>query len=133
MRSHIHRARRWLTVRSVGRLVVKALLHPEVARNRALRVNSFTTTPLEIVAEFEKQTGDKWAVEHTPLQTVRELEKEAWDSGNPAATLFTLKRIWASGGTLYETRDNGLIEAEDTETLEDAIKATVAAQLSAKL
>lgn len=68
---------------------------------------------------------------YTPLQKVEELEKEAYANNNPAATVFTLKRIWGSGGTLYEKRDNGLIDAEDTETLEDAIKATIAAQLSA--
>ncbi len=115
----------------MGRLVVKALLHPEASRNRALRVNSFTTTPADIVAEFEKQTGDNWAVSYTPLERVKKLEKEAYANKNPAATVYTLKRIWASGGTLYEKRDNGLIDAEDTETLEDAIKVTIATQLSA--
>lgn len=114
---------------SVGRFVVKALLHPEASRNRALKVNSFTTTPAEIVAEFEKQTGDKWSVSYTTPEKVRELEKEAYANKNPAATVFTLKRIWGEGGTLYEKRDNYLIDAEDTETLEDAIKTTIAAQL----
>ncbi|KAL2067539.1 hypothetical protein VTL71DRAFT_1964 [Oculimacula yallundae] len=115
----------------VGRFVVKALLHPEESRNRALKVNSFTTTPSEIVAEFEKQTGDKWRVSYTPLEKVRELEKEAHASKNPAATVFTLKRIWGEGGTLYDKRDNGLIDAEETETLADAVKKTIAAQLAA--
>ena len=38
------------TMRDVGRLVVAAIKHPEASRNRALKVNSFTTTPKEIVA-----------------------------------------------------------------------------------
>ncbi|PBP27800.1 NAD(P)-binding Rossmann-fold containing protein [Diplocarpon rosae] len=118
------------TPNDVGRLVVKALLHPEASRNRALKVNSFTTTPAEIVAAFEKQTGDKWDVSYTSLEKVRELEQEAYKNKNPAATIFTLNRIWGSGGTLYEKRDNGLIDAEDTENLEDAIKATIVAQVS---
>lgn len=120
-----------LTCSSVGRLVIKALLHPEASKNRALKVNSFTSTPAEIVAEFEKQTGEEWNVSYTPIEKVRELEKEAWANKNPAATVFTLKRIWGSGGTLYEKRDNGLIDAEDMETLQDAVKAVIAAQLSA--
>jgi hypothetical protein len=41
----------------VGKFVVKALLHPEASHNKALKVNSFTTAPLEIVSEFEKQSG----------------------------------------------------------------------------
>jgi hypothetical protein len=110
----------------VGKLTVKALLHPEVSRNRALRVNSFTTTPLEIVAEFERQTGDKWSVSFTPLERARELERQAY----AAATYFTLRRIWGEGGTLYEKRDNGLIDGEDTETLEDAVKAAIGLQRS---
>jgi len=114
----------------VGKLTVKALLHPEASRNKALRVNSFTTTPLEIVAEFERQTGDKWSVEFTPLEKARELEKQAWAAGNPAATYFTLRRIWGEGGTLYEKRDNGLIDGEDTETLEDAVKVAIGIQTS---
>ncbi|KAG4414961.1 hypothetical protein IFR04_011889 [Cadophora malorum] len=116
------------TPNDVGKFVVKALLHPEASRNRALKVNSFTTTPADIVAEFERQTGDKWSVSYTSPEKLRELEKEAHASNNPSATVFTLKRIWAEGGTLYEERDNALIDAEDTETFEEAIKATIAAQ-----
>jgi len=117
------------TVGDVGKLVVKALLHPEESRNRALRVNSFTATPLEIVKEFERQTGDKWEVEFTPFERVRELEKKAYEEGNPRAVGFTLKRIWGEGGTLYEKRDNWVIGGEeDVETLEDAVKVSIAAQ-----
>lgn len=119
---------------SVGRLVVKALLHPEAAKNRALKVNSFTATGHEIVAEFEKQTGgEKWSVTYTSFERLRELEKEAYANNHPAATLYTLRRIWAEGGTLYEKRDNGLIDGEDTETLSDAVRDAIAAQVSAKL
>jgi len=117
----------------VGRLTVKALLHPATSKNRALRVNSFTASEQEILDEFEKQTGGgKWSIERTSFEKLRESEKEAWDSGNPWATGFTLRRIWAEGGTLYEKRDNGLIDGEDTENLEDAVKAAIASQLADK-
>jgi len=118
----------------VGRLVVAALLHPEPSRNRPLLVNSFTATPLDIVAEFEKQTGgQKWEVEYIPFDKFREQEKQAWEEGNPWATGWTLRRIWGEGGTLYEKRDNHLIDKEDTETLEDAVKVAVAQQASSRL
>jgi len=108
--------------------VVKALLHPEQSRNRALRVNSFTTTPEDILAEYEKQCGEKWEVICTSLDELRKLEKEAWDRKNPLATIYTLRRIWAEGGTLYEKRDNGLIDGDDMETLSDAIRAAIETQ-----
>lgn len=108
---------------------MKALLHPEASKNRALKVNSFTTSEKEILEEFEKQTGEKWAVESTSFEKLRELEKEGWETGN--GTVFTLRRIWAEGGTLYEKRDNGLVDGEGTESLQDAVKVAIAAQLTA--
>ncbi|KAI8965234.1 NAD(P)-binding protein [Daldinia sp. FL1419] len=90
----------------VGKLVVAALRHPEVSMGAILKVQSFVTTPNSIVAEFEKQTGSKWTVDHTPTEKLREIEKEKWSANDPIATLYTLKRIWAEGGTLYDKTDN---------------------------
>jgi len=114
----------------VGKLVVAALLHPEAAKNRALRVNSFTTTPLDIVAEFEKQIGgEKWEVEYVSFEKIRELEKKAHEESNPWAVVFTLRRIWGEGGTLYEKRDNWVIGKEEgLDSLSDAVAVAVAAQ-----
>ncbi|KAJ5575201.1 hypothetical protein N7450_009100 [Penicillium hetheringtonii] len=107
-----------------GILVVAALLNagPET-RNRALRVNSFTTTPAEIQAEFERQTtGQPWeTVSETSIDRLRELEKAAWDAGNPAATVLTLRRIWTEGGTLYEQRDNGVIGEPKVMSLQEVV------------
>ncbi|TVY15044.1 Isoflavone reductase PCBER-like protein [Lachnellula arida] len=114
----------------VGRLTVKALLHPSASKNRALRVNSFTASELDILAEFERQTGgEKWSVQHMPFEELRRLESEAWEKGDPMATGYTLRRIWAEGGTLYEERDNGLVDGEDTEGLGDAVGVAVASQV----
>lgn len=112
---------------------MKALLHPEASKNRALKVNSFTTTEQEALAEFEKQTGgQKWRVEYISIEDLKKFEKEAWESGNPVATLFTLRRIWATGGTLYEKRDNYLIDGDDTDTLQDAVRSAIASQVGEK-
>ncbi|TVY47790.1 Isoflavone reductase-like protein [Lachnellula occidentalis] len=116
---------------SVGKLVVKALLYPEASNKRALKVNSFTTTPADIVAEFEKQTGDKWTVTYTSLAQLKELEAAAWENKAPLAPIYTLRRIWAEGGTLYVKRDNSLIDAEDNmETLADAVRDAIITQRS---
>lgn len=111
----------------MGKLVVAALLHPEVSKNRALKVNSFTTTPNEILAEFEKQTHSKWEVSYTPLDKLRDLEKREYENKDPKAPLNSLRRIWTEGGTLYERTDNEEIEAPPMETLEMQVKKAIAA------
>jgi len=106
-----------------------AILHPDVSRNKALKVNSFTATDLEILQEFEKQTGSKWKVLYTTMNQLKKMEDEAWSSGTPMATGATLRRIWAEGGTLYEKRDNDVIEAENVvDTLEDAVVEAIKQQ-----
>lgn len=115
------------TMGDVGKLLVAALQHPSSSSPRTLKVNSFTTTPDDILAEFEKQTGAKWDVGYTSLETLKDLEKKAWDSGDPLATVFTLRRIWTEGGTLYDSRDNGRIGDPPTETLEEQVRKAVQA------
>jgi hypothetical protein len=113
----------------VGKLLVAALEHPEASKNRALIVNSFTTTPNEILAEFEKQTASKWDVSYTSLEELNRLEQNAWDDGYPGATGITLRRIWTEGGTLYnKPRDNEAIGFTDPETLESVVSKVIKAQ-----
>ncbi|KAF8847595.1 putative isoflavone reductase like protein [Acephala macrosclerotiorum] len=122
------------TPSDVGRLVFKALLHPEQCKNKALKVNSFTTTGNEILAEFEKHCGgEKWSVKYTRSEELRKLEKDAWDNKHPMAPIFTLRRIWNEGGTLYDKRDNKSIDAEDMQTLPNAVSAAIAIQISGEV
>lgn len=113
------------TMRDVGKLVVGALLHPENVHNKAIHVNSFTTTPNQIVAEFERQLGQKWEISYTSLEELKKIEAEKGGS-------ITLRRIWAEGGTLYEKRDNDLIGLENgVDSLESAIKQAIEVQQNA--
>lgn len=115
------------TMPDVGKLVAAALQHPEASLGKILKVQSFVTTPNAILEEFEKQTGTKWTVEHTTNQKLREVEKAKWDANHPVATLYTLRRIWAEGGTLYEKTDNealGLTPG-DMEPLSAVVKRAV--------
>lgn len=115
------------TMRDVGRLLVGALTTPTATTERILRVNSFTATGKDAVAEFERQTGGAWEVSYTPLNQLRELEKQAWEEDWPSKTPLTLRRIWTEGGTLYSKRDNGLIGLEDgVDTLADQVRNTIA-------
>ncbi|KAH8817426.1 isoflavone reductase family protein [Xylogone sp. PMI_703] len=118
------------TMADVGKFVVGALRHPEQSANKALKVNSFTTTPKEILREFEKQTGSTWKVSFTPLDELKKLEQEAWASGDPAATVYTLRRIWTEGGTLYDKIDNEAIGVTVTDTLESTVKKAIEKQQS---
>lgn len=113
------------TMKDVGRLLVAALKTPTISSPRVLKVNSFTTTPDDILAEFEKQTGGKWEVVYTPLDELKKLEQDALQKGNPMATVYILRRIWTEGGTLYESRDNGKIGEPPTETLEEQVRKAV--------
>jgi nucleoside-diphosphate-sugar epimerase len=115
------------TMRDVGRLLVAALQTPTVDSERILKVNSFTATGKEALAEFEKQTGAKWEVSYTSLEELKKLEKQAWEEDWPLKTPLTLRRIWTEGGTLYEKRDNGKINFDDElETLADQVRNTIA-------
>lgn len=119
------------TMRDVGKLVVAALRHPSESKNRALLCNSFTTTPNEILVEFEKQTGgEKWDVSVTDLPKLKQLEKEAWANHDPRSVPLSLRRIWTEGGTLYhQKRDNGLVGMEDgVDSLESAVGQAIRVQ-----
>jgi hypothetical protein len=109
----------------VGKLLVAALQHPDASRNRVLIVNSFTTTPKEILAEYEKQTGANWDVKYTGLEKLKQLEEKAWQDQDPMAAVFTLRRIWTEGGTLYEKRDNELIGDPPMETVADQVRQAI--------
>ena len=111
---------------SVGKLVVASLQHPAESEDKIVIVNSFTTTPNDIIAEFESQTGQKWNVSYISLEKLKEIEKEAWETGASYTTGATLRRIWTEGGTLYDRpRDNGLIGDPQTETLEDQVRQVI--------
>ncbi|CAI6338768.1 unnamed protein product [Periconia digitata] len=120
------------TMADVGKLLVASLETPFVASDasspntRIFKVNSFTTTPHRILAEFEKQTGgEKWKTVYTPLAELKSLESLAWEKGIPSATAYTLRRIWTEGGTLYKQSDNVKVGDPKTESLEEQVRKLV--------
>lgn len=113
----------------VGEFVVAALRHPDEATattggGKALRVQSFVATPNEVVAEYERQTETAWKVSYVSLADVRVGEARLWAEDHPKATVVTLRRIWAEGGTLYDTTDNEAIgvRAGETETMGEVLR-----------
>jgi nucleoside-diphosphate-sugar epimerase len=118
------------TMADVGKLLVAALKTPQKSSPRTLKVNSYTATPNEILAEFEKQTDAKWEVEYTSLDELKNLEKKAYEDKSPMATVFTLRRIWTEGGTLYDERDNGKVGDPACETLAQQVKMVLEKETS---
>jgi len=108
------------TMPDTGKAVVAALQHPEASFNKALKVASFVTPPNQVLTEIEKQTRAKFAVKHIPLAEVEEFEAQMYKEGHPIAVISTLRRIWATGGTLYDKWDNESIGLDNSnlETLE---------------
>lgn len=119
------------TMADVGKFLVAALAHPEVSFGSdkldvALKVQSFVVTPREVFAEYEKQTGGQWTVQTTTLAELEAVETKAWADGFPGAVGYTLRRIWAEGGTLYEKNDNDLLNVADLDSLAEAVKREIA-------
>ncbi|KAH8676218.1 isoflavone reductase family protein [Xylariales sp. PMI_506] len=113
------------TMADVGRLLIAVLKHPEVSDNRAIRANSYTTTPNKILAEFERQTDSMWTASYTSLDELRAFEKAAWEQGKPLASLYTLRRIWTEGKTLYDRTDNEMLGMAKMDTLEMSVQESL--------
>jgi nucleoside-diphosphate-sugar epimerase len=114
--------------RDVGHLLVAALKTPTSEHERILKVNSFTATPKKVLMEFEKQTGDKWEVSYTPINDLKKGEQDAWEKQSPFGTMYTLRRIWTEGKTLYPKSDNSKIGFEDAETMEEQVSQAIKSQ-----
>ena len=109
--------------------MVGAIKHYDASKNKILIVKSFTATPNEILAELEKQTHAKWDVSYASLDDLKQGEEKAWANEDPLATAFTLRRIWTSGGTLYDRPlDNTLIGEPKMETLSDQVRQQIERQ-----
>ena len=67
------------------------------------------------------------------MDKLKELEEQAWAKGDPKAGPMTLRRIWTSGGTLYDHRDNDVIgmEGDKVDSLQDAVAQAIKVQTAA--
>ena len=105
--------------------MVAALRNTAASRNATLFVHSFTATPHEILAEYEKQTNSKWETSYTTIERLKEIEKEEYQIFSALATVVTLRRIWTDGGTLFKFYDEAMLGQIDSETLESQVAANI--------
>jgi hypothetical protein len=59
---------------------------------------------------------------------LKRAEQEAWKNDSPFKTVYTLRRIWIEGRTLYEESDNSKIEFVDVETMEEQVRKAIEQQ-----
>ena len=114
---------------SVGKFVVAALCNTTASRNTTLIVHSFTATPHEILAEYERQTHSTWEKSYTTLERLKEIEKEEYQVYSPLSTVVTLRRIWTDGGTLHKFYDETILGEIETETLQSQVAANIGKQI----
>ncbi|EXJ85945.1 hypothetical protein A1O1_06314 [Capronia coronata CBS 617.96] len=115
-------------IADVGKFVVAALINTNASRNATLIVHSFTATPHEILAEYERQTGVTWEKSYTSLERLRQIEREEYQVHSRLATVVTLRRIWTEGGTLHKYYDETVLGHIETETLESQVAANIRKQ-----
>jgi len=96
------------TYKDTGRYVLSSLLTPDASANATLRVSSADAKPSDILSALEKLEGKSFRTSYTPLEDFKALEKEAWDKSDPAATVYTLSRIWYSGQSDFTVKPRAL-------------------------
>lgn len=73
------------TSRNTGLAVARALINPEITKNKQVFLCDFTTTTREIVGELEKQTGVEFRTEQKNSETAIATLREAFDQGDFSA------------------------------------------------
>ncbi|KAF2136565.1 uncharacterized protein K452DRAFT_292286 [Aplosporella prunicola CBS 121167] len=112
----------------IGRALVRAL-HPsnfEKTENQYVHVASFVTTQKEVLAAFERATGQKWTVEHksTEVEQARATEKFAKNDFSEVATLILAATYGPAELGAFErlwNEDLGL----EKESLDETVKAVL--------
>lgn len=69
-------------VAQIGRAFVAVLNHADETANKVVFVESFTTTQLEVLAAFEKITGEKWKVSEKKSEDIRGEGFKKLEEGN---------------------------------------------------
>ena len=77
----------------IGNAVVAVLSKPEETANQFIYIDSFTATQNEILAEFEKTTGEKWKVTESTTEACLTEGQALFAKGDFSGLLLLLKVI----------------------------------------
>lgn len=103
------------TYADTGRFVLSSVLTPDASANATLRVSSFDAKPAELKGALEKLEGKSFDTTYTPLDEFKQLEEKAWADNDPAATVYTLTRIWYEGGSDFTKKPRAVYVEGDKE------------------
>lgn len=120
------------TLRRIAEATVRILQRPEQTRNRALYIQSFNPTQLEIVAALEKAMGEPWHRQHVDSKPYLEDAQKRLQSDDDEAVLIAIEDIVFVLGALdadWTKRDGFAMEllGLEDEKLEDVVAQVVAA------
>ncbi|KAL6808512.1 hypothetical protein J3E69DRAFT_185751 [Trichoderma sp. SZMC 28015] len=120
------------TLRRIAEATVRILERPVETRNRALYVQSFNPTQLEIVAALEKAMGEKWHIQHVDSKSYLADAQKRLSSDDEKAVLIAIEDIVFVLGALdadWTKRDGFAMEllGLKDESLEDVVNEVVAA------
>ncbi|QYS96852.1 NmrA domain-containing protein [Trichoderma simmonsii] len=120
------------TLRRIAEATVRILERPVETRNRALYVQSFNPTQLEIVAALEKAMGEKWHIQHVDSKPYLADAQKRLSSDDEKAVLIAIEDIVFVLGALdadWTKRDGFAMEllGLKDESLEDVVNEVVAA------
>jgi delta 1-pyrroline-5-carboxylate dehydrogenase len=118
------------TLSGIGQAVVGTLLNPRLTASRFLAVQSICTNQKELLAAFEKATGEKWKVERQKSEELIQSGKEDFETG------VGMWRLKLAVATLYDVgQGRGMVvatrEESDAEML--GVKDESAEEIVAKL
>lgn len=99
-------------------VVLSSLLTPDASANATLRVSSADAKPADFLSALERIEGRSFKVSYTPMDEFKALENAAWDKSDPAATVYTLSRIWYDGQSDFTRKPQALYLQTDGKEVE---------------
>nr|POE77742.1 pinoresinol reductase 2 [Quercus suber] len=86
------------TLAQIGRATAAVLTHPDASRDKMLYVHSFLVSQMQVVAAFERATGQTWAVTRIDAREFEEREKAKMEQGDAEARAeATEELVWLLG------------------------------------
>ena len=112
---------------SIALAVRNALLIPEKSANKRYFINSFTATHPELLAAYEKVTGQKWEVEWVDAEEQLKLGREAFEKGDIyRGAALTLRYLFTTKGLGADYAEYRSVDNEElglpNENLEEAVR-----------
>lgn len=70
------------TLAQIGEATARILQRPDVTKNRMIYVQSFLVSQNEVLASFERATGQNWTVQRHDFKQYQAEEKKKGDAGD---------------------------------------------------